>query len=228
MRGVTPKRCGYGVASSQLMLAPLHGDPRWAAFLTRVHDAAARRDSPLRAELLRLVAADQANRATVGATLTKYGNHSRQSDSAMAAMLTADAPLQARLRAIVRAHGWPGRRLVGDDGAHAAWTLLQHADSSYQRTMLPVLWAAVRRGDARAADAAYLEDRVRLDNQGLPQRYGTQLSNPPAPDTPPALRPIEDERCVDQRRAAVQLPPLADYLTMFGVHYTPPAERCPG
>lgn len=29
----------------------------------------------------------------------------------------------ARLRAIVGRHGWPGHRLVGEAGAHAAWLL---------------------------------------------------------------------------------------------------------
>lgn len=213
--------------AADTQLAILRRDPRWTGFVARVQKAAAQRDTALRAELLRLEASDQANRAGVGATLARYGAHSPQGDSAVAAMLTADVPLQARLRTIVRAHGWPGRLLAGDDGAHAAWLLLQHADSSYQRTMFPVLWAAVRRGDARAADAAYLDDRVRID-AGRPQRYGTQLSNPSAPGAAPKLAPVEDERCVDRRRAAVQLPRLASYLAMLGVHYTPPAAQCPG
>jgi hypothetical protein len=32
-----------------------------------------------------------------------------------------------RMREIVANHGWPGRSLVDEDGAHAAWTLVQHA-----------------------------------------------------------------------------------------------------
>jgi hypothetical protein len=35
----------------------------------------------------------------------------------------------ARLREIVSARGWPGRSLVGEDGATAAWLLLQHTNS---------------------------------------------------------------------------------------------------
>src|SRR5690349_20618500 len=95
-------------------------------------------------------------------------------------MTAADAPVQARVREIIRARGWPGRRLVGDDGAHAAWLIVQHADTAYQRAALPLLLAAVRRGDARAADASYVDDRVRKA-QGRPQRYGTQLEFPSAP-----------------------------------------------
>jgi hypothetical protein len=33
----------------------------------------------------------------------------------------------ARLREIIGRHGWPGHRLVGQAGAHAAWLLAQHA-----------------------------------------------------------------------------------------------------
>ena len=33
-----------------------------------------------------------------------------------------------RLRAITAEHGWPGRALVGEEGAEAAWLIAQHAD----------------------------------------------------------------------------------------------------
>ena len=33
----------------------------------------------------------------------------------------------ARLRVIVEEIGWPGKSQVGEDGAHAAWHVLQHA-----------------------------------------------------------------------------------------------------
>ncbi len=34
-----------------------------------------------------------------------------------------------RMREIVARVGWPGRRMVGDDGASAAWLLVQHSDT---------------------------------------------------------------------------------------------------
>jgi len=33
----------------------------------------------------------------------------------------------ARLAALIDANGWPGRSRVGEDGARAAWLILQHA-----------------------------------------------------------------------------------------------------
>jgi hypothetical protein len=208
-------------------LTALHADSRWSQLLGDARALAGQRDTTLRRELLTLAERDQANRARIDSLVRHFGRSSREADSLNAALVAEDAPLQARLREIVSARGWPGRRLVGDDGAHAAWLLLQHADSAYQRAMLPLVQDAVARGDARAADAALLEDRVRV-SQGRPQRYGSALRYSTTPGAPPELEPIEDEACVDQRRASVQLPPLADYLGMFGVVYRPPGLACRG
>jgi hypothetical protein len=58
-----------------------------------------------------------------------------------------------RLREIVREHGWPGRSLVGDEAARAAWLLAQHADRQldFQREALPLLERAVAAGEAEQA-----------------------------------------------------------------------------
>lgn len=34
----------------------------------------------------------------------------------------------ARMKEIIRQHGWPGRTLVGEEAAQGAWLLVQHAD----------------------------------------------------------------------------------------------------
>jgi hypothetical protein len=58
--------------------------------------------------------------------------------------------------------------------------------------------------------------------RGEKQLYGSQLKSDPATGKL-ELWPVEDEAHVDQRRAAVGLPPLAQYLAAFGLQYTPPA-----
>lgn len=45
------------------------------------------------------------------------------------AMAAADGENLPWLRQVISGVGWPGKSLVGEDGAHAAWLLAQHAES---------------------------------------------------------------------------------------------------
>ena len=132
----------------------------------------------------------------------------------------ADAGNQTRLAEIFDEHGWPGWRLVGEDGSTAAWVIVQHADLDleFQRRGLALLEDAVAADDASPGDLAYLVDRVRVA-EGLPQIYGTQWT-PDADGVWQPWTPIEDEANVDTLRAEVGLGTLADYLdeleVMFG------------
>ena len=205
-------------------LAPLRTHRDWPALVRQAERAAAARDTALRREILELARRDQEGRAGLDSIFRAHGVPSPPADSAIARMEAIDAPVQARLRELVAAHGWPGRALVGDDAAHAVWLIVQHMPDSAQRRLLPLLQAAVRRNDARAAEAALLEDRIGTSD-GRPQRYGSQL-RPPKRGEPPEPYPIDKPECVDRRRAAVKLAPLASYLAMFGASWTPPPGRC--
>jgi hypothetical protein len=110
---------------------------------------------------------------------------------------------------ILATRGWPGRTVVGEDGAAAAWLLAQHADRDLdlQRTFLDALRGAVAEGEASPANLAYLEDRVRVAD-GHPQLYGTQFT---VTDEEFGPCPIEDPQQLDERRAAVGLEPFAVY-----------------
>ena len=80
-------------------------------------------------------------------------------------------------RELLSARGWPGRTLVGEDGAAAAWLLAQHADGDpvRQRAFRDALRGAVGQGEAPPANLAYLEDRVRV-NAGQRQLDGTEFT----------------------------------------------------
>jgi hypothetical protein len=123
-------------------------------------------------------------------------------------MQAVDAKHTTRMKEIIAKHGWPGRSLVGDDGAHAAWLLVQHAEASFMAECLPLMEQAVSAEEAFIKDYAYLLDRVRM-NQGKPQVYGTQFTS--GADGKLALYPIENAALVDERRRNVGLPPMADY-----------------
>ena len=98
---------------------------------------------------------------------------------------------------------WPGRTLVGEEAAQAAWLLAQHADQDpiRQRAFLDALRAAVGDGEAPAAHLAYLEDRVRV-NAGQSQLYGTQFT---ITDGTLGPHPIEDPGRLDERRVQAGL-----------------------
>jgi hypothetical protein len=168
-------------------------------------------DNELRAELRRRVAADQEAR--------------RALDSE--AMAAADAANLPWLRQLITDVGWPGKSLVGEDGAKDAWLLAQHADRdpAFQRRCLDLLTAAVEAGEAEVVDQAYLTDRVLL-HEGQPQEYGTQAIGR---DGRFVARNLRDPGHVDERRAAVGLGPLAEYLASMTEHHAPEPMRasCP-
>jgi Family of unknown function (DUF6624) len=156
----------------------------------------------LKEQLLRMIAADRRVRAKLVARGKLFEGY---------------APLMAEvhdrnaqaLEAIVREHGWPGRSLVGEEGANAAWLVLQHAigHPALQRACLPLLRQAAADGEVGAAQPAYLEDRIRVF-EGRPQRYGTQLDWDERGELSPC--PLEDPERVDALRASVGLGPLAE------------------
>ena len=128
-----------------------------------------------------------------------------------------------RLEEIIQQYGWPGKSLVGEEASKQAFLILQHSDLSHQKRYLPVLQEAARKGEARLSDAAMLEDRI-LMYEGKKQIYGTQLRSGTDTGGKLVLYPIEDEENVDARRAAVGLPPLKEYLKLFGLEYNPPKK----
>jgi Family of unknown function (DUF6624) len=119
-----------------------------------------------------------------------------------------------RLREIVEDRGWPGRTLVGEDGAEHAWLLAQHADHQLdsQRLFLEALRQAVASDEAPARHAAYLIDRVAM-NEGRPQTYGTQITEMRNGEGIPW--PVEDPERLDERRESVGLPPFAEYVAQW-------------
>ena len=150
-------------------------------------------DAALSAELIDLLAQDQADRLD-GESAGEGSDQTRTE----------------RLKQIVRERGWPTYSLVGEEAEDAAWAIVQHSDHDpdFQREALEWLRAAVANDDASPGNLAYLTDRIAVGG-GEPQTYGTQVGCGEGGPTP--ATPIADEANVDQRRAEVGLSPLADY-----------------
>ena len=157
----------------------------------------------LAAELIAMAAEDQRVRAELLAEGVLFDGYQRR----MAEVHHRNA---VRLAEIMTGIGWPGRSVVGREAADAAWLVLQHAigDPPVMRRGLELL-RAVPSGEVDPIQLAMLEDRVRTLS-GLPQIYGTQFDWDERGEMQP--RPIEDATHVDERRAAIGLPPLAAKL----------------
>src|SRR3954466_3397948 len=159
-------------------------------------------NAALRQELLAMAEEDQRVRAELAADGSLFDGY----HPVMQAVHDRNA---ARLTDIIEQHGWPGRSLVGEDGARAACLVLHHAigHPALQRRGLELLRQAVAEGEAPALEAAMLEDRIAFF-EGRPQRYGTQYDWTDDGELAPWT--IEDEEGVDERRREAGLPPVAE------------------
>jgi hypothetical protein len=183
-------------------LTSLHTDVRWAKALHTCGVAyekhmATLKEPALAKELARRRAIDQQARS---GTTDQIDVHK---------LLEVDADNTAWMKTVIEKHGWPGKSLVGDAGAEAAWLLVQHADADpmFQERCLELLVAAQSAGEASGVHVAYLTDRVRVA-AGKPQLYGTQFYLVAGKNEP---RPIEDEANLDKRRAEMGLGPFESY-----------------
>lgn len=157
----------------------------------------------LAAELIALGKQDQAVRPDVNGKLDP---------EAIKRMNESDAKRERRMKAIVDAKGWPGVSMVGHEAAGSAWLIAQHASKAFLKRCLPLMKAAVEKGEMAPDQLALSIDRD-LMNDDKPQIYGSQLRW--STGSKPELYPIADREHVDQRRAAMGMEPLAQYLKRF-------------
>lgn len=132
----------------------------------------------------------------------------------------------ALLEDAIAAIGWPGRAKVGDEAAGAAFMILQHAISrpDLQRRGLALLLEAVPEGQANPLDAAYLADRIAVF-EGGEQVFGTQFDWDENGVLSPA--PMRDPDGVDERRASVGLPSMAETIAHMRARALAEADQAP-
>lgn len=114
----------------------------------------------------------------------------------------------ARLRELIAAHGWPAEDIAGEDGAKAAWFIVQHSvgEPAFQREVLELLRSCAAEGRVPAWNAAYLEDRIAM-HEGRAQRFGTQWMDSIEDGRARPWRLAEPDR-VNELRASVGLSAL--------------------
>lgn len=182
----------------------------------------------LRQELIKMGHEDQKHRNELVAAMKELsGADNARAMKRFAAVVKKqdkiDKRNMKRLEEIINRYGWPTKSMVGKEASGAAFLIVQHADLVYQKKYFPLLKAAALKDEARPDAAAMLEDRI-LMREGKKQIYGTQVHTDDATKEL-KLWPIEKEEEVDARRAAVGMPPMAEYLKMLGLIYTSPKKN---
>lgn len=204
----------YGHITTDPDLNILHQDKRWEELLaivkTNKEIAEKDLDKPLVAQLEAIHQEDQKYRQQIGEIEKKHGRDSEEMKAHWKLIQEKDSINLIAVKKILDERGWLGRDIVGDQGNTTIFLVIQHADLETQVQYLPMMRAAVKKGNARTGSLALLEDRVAL-RQGKRQIYGSQISR----DQETGeffVSPLIDPENVDKRRKEVGLPPLADYI----------------
>ncbi|MDO7874936.1 hypothetical protein Q5H93_09350 [Hymenobacter sp. ASUV-10] len=136
-----------------------------------------------------------------------------------------DAANQARVKAIIKQYGYPGKTLVGEPTNEAAWYVIQHSDDI--DTYLPQIKKAAKKGELPYYLYAQMLDR-QLMRSGKPQLYGTQalsynVTNPQngqREGQPPFIWPIKNAAQVNERRRKAGFPTTVEAnATRMGIPY---------
>jgi len=197
-------------------LVEIRSDARWPKLLAAIDKANADADKALEQPALRkeiLAMRDDDQNA-------RFAWIAKQDDKKLAADVEAiDRKTTKRMHDIVTKYGWPGKSLVGEDGANSAWLLVQHADKdlAFQKDVLAKMEPMAKTEEVSPIDYCYLWDRVAVAEH-RPQRYGTQFNDKQEP------QPIDDEAHVDERRASIGLPSMAEYREQMRKMYGPPKK----
>ena len=160
---------------------------------------------------------DQKHRLELKYLKDKYGEESDQVTEQWKILEKADSLNLSRAEAIIENQGWPGPKIVGQQGRSTLFLVIQHADLQTQQKYLPMIRKAVSEGKAMASDLAYLEDRIAVA-QGQKQIYGTQVQQDQ--ETGDYYVPaILDPEQVNTRRKNIGLRSLESYLKRWGIEW---------
>ena len=173
----------------------------------------------LRAELLGMAQEDSRVRSQLASNGSLFdGYHPR--------MQEVHESNARRLEELIVRHGWPGHALAGEEGAKAAWMIVQHTigQPEFQRRCLRLLQDAAIENEVPPWQPAYLLDRIRIF-EGKLQVYGTQFD----PDEHGVMSPcpVEDAMGLNSRRASIGLDSIEERTEMMREQAKGERERSP-
>lgn len=111
----------------------------------------------------------------------------------------------------------PTKREVGEEGMEGLFYTIQHGASFMRVQYYPIIKQCVEKGDLKKHHQAILEDGMMRDF-GKEQLYGSQLFQDRETKVW-RLYKVRDRKNLDQRRKAVGLEPIEDYLKSLGIDY---------
>lgn len=206
-------------------LQSLYADPRWESLLLKIREnkdkSEAAYDRPLLHLLDSMVAEDQKWRGY----LVKHFNGELKDDTISYETISrkcsyTDSMNYFTLKNIFARYGYPNYDLIGTEGSHNFWLLVQHQDMhpAFQDSVLLRMKTEVDAGKAAGTDYAYLVDRVKV-NTGQPQVYGTQMGLNEEKTSYIPQNVIEPEK-LNERRKSVGLGSIESYIELMNTRYS--------
>jgi len=166
-------------------------------------------NQPLARQLDSIYQLDQSVRIAYMQAL-KDSTSAAVADSLLTVMRQTDAQNLIKVETIIKQHGWIGPQKVGISAAQGLFLVIQHADLKTQERFLPMIREAEKKGEILSSNLAILEDRIDMRN-GKKQTYGSQGITD-AKTGKKYIYPIIDVDNLDQRRKAMGMPPMKDYV----------------
>ena len=202
-------------------LNSLHGNKQYEKILGNMQAATekleANYDKPLRDTLLAIHERDQQWRQQIRDVQEKYGRDSKEIQALWKTINYHDSLNLLKITAILDEKGWVGPDKIGNQANQTLFLVIQHSNLATQQKYLPMMREAVKNKNASGSSLALLEDRVAL-GEGRKQLYGSQIGMNRETGKYYVL-PLEDPDHVDERRAAVGLGPLADYVMRWEIKW---------
>lgn len=203
-------------------LESLRSTTGWQAILVKVQanlDAYNQQfDQPLKNQLEQIYIRDQTLRQLFRTAMDKFGRESEEMTYFRSLVAREDSVNELEVLQIIDEHGWVGTSQVGGRANIALWLVIQHAPLATQEHYLPLLQESVKNGESSGRHLALLEDRILMRN-GQPQKYGSQIETDPTTGEERVYE-IVDPEYVNQRRAAVGLGPIEEYVKRWNIEWT--------